>query len=613
MLLLSSNCFALDSTKSEGGDRTNFAKTYHVNAGAPIASDTNPGTAEKPFKTISRAAEVLLPGERVLIHAGTYREWVKPPRGGTSPDKPITYAAAPGETVRIKGSERITNWKDQGGGLWQADVPNAIFGNYNPYALKVSAKFLTYGQWHHRGDVYLDGEALIEVQTSDEVKTGAMKWYCQAGKETTVILANFGKANPNTALTEINVRESVFMPMISGLGYINVDGLHLLHSAENWQPPWISPAPPLQTGLISPRGGKHWVIQNCRITNARCVGICLGIAPNVNSFDVKVLGDHIVRNNIVERCGQSGIAGDRGATLSLIADNLVQDINYRNEFGGDETAGIKFHNSVDTEIRGNLIRRVRGEKSRSAGYGIWIDWCNQGTRITRNIIYATDNANLFLEMNHGPILVDNNVFIEGGIRSISEGNIIAHNLFLGCRFQFDAHPTRRSGYFKPHTRIQTGEMRPGIPRNDRWYGNIFVKTGLDKIKPLEQCIYDNNVYLAGAKKSKSGDQASIESPFAPVITRTESDNGVKIEYTLNQATAEASGPWVDAKLIGILDPPGQTIEDRFGKPITVDTDIKGQKRTKPIAGPLAKPVPGVNTVDWQMAPAPKQAAAAVGR
>jgi len=601
-----SSCLALDTQRTT--EQIDYTKTYHVAISAPWASDTNPGTAEKPFQTISRAAEVLLPGERVLIHAGTYREWVKPPRGGSGPDKPITYAAAPGELVQVKGSERITTWKDQGEGIWRAEVPNAMFGNYNPYALKVSAKFQTHGQWHHRGDVYLEGEALSEVQTPDEVKTAPMKWYCQADNETTEILANFGKVDPNTALAEINVRESVFMPEMIGLSHITVDGLHLMHSAENWQPPWIHPAIPLQKGLISPKGGTHWVIQNCRITNARCVGICLGIAPDRDTRDVNNWGYHIVRNNIVERCGQAGIAGERGPSFSLIAHNLVQDINDRREFGGDEIAGIKFHMSIDTEIRGNLIRRVQRDKPHSAstrisdggGYGIWIDWSNQGTRISGNIIYATESNNIFLEMNHGPILVDNNILIGGGIASMSEANVIAHNLFLDCPFAFGEAKGRRSSHRKPHTHIFIGEMREGIPCNDRWYNNIFVGKGLDGLKPFKDCISENNVFLAGAKKSKWGDQTSVESPMVPIVTRTESPNGMKIEFTLDQATADATGPWVDAKLIGVLEPSGQTIEDRFGNPITVDTDIQGQKRSKPIVGPLAAPFADVNMVNWKL-------------
>ena len=45
---------------------------------------------DHPFKTISAAAAVALPGDTITVHAGIYREWVNPPRGGTSDENRIT-------------------------------------------------------------------------------------------------------------------------------------------------------------------------------------------------------------------------------------------------------------------------------------------------------------------------------------------------------------------------------------------------------------------------------------------------------------------------------------------------------------------------------------------
>ncbi len=58
-------------------DQTVYRKIYHVAGRHPQASDANPGTSEKPFKTINRAAEVLEPGEKVIVHEGIYRECVE--------------------------------------------------------------------------------------------------------------------------------------------------------------------------------------------------------------------------------------------------------------------------------------------------------------------------------------------------------------------------------------------------------------------------------------------------------------------------------------------------------------------------------------------------------
>ena len=81
-----------------------IAIEYHV---AKSGSDTNPGTVEAPFLTISKAAMVLNAGDTVTVHSGTYREWVSPRNSGLNRTSRIVYRAAPGEDVWIKGSEEI--------------------------------------------------------------------------------------------------------------------------------------------------------------------------------------------------------------------------------------------------------------------------------------------------------------------------------------------------------------------------------------------------------------------------------------------------------------------------------------------------------------------------
>jgi len=558
------------------------AREIHV---ATTGDDSNPGNTSRPYRTINKAAQVARPGDTVVVHGGTYREWVRPARGGRSENERIVYRAAPGEEVVIKGSERVTSWVEEGAGVWKIELPNSFFGHYNPYAINISGGWLKYGGWHHCGDVYLDGGAFLEKQTLDEVRKQPRTWHCRAGKKMSTIWANFGKANPNERLAEINVRQCIFFPEKPGLSYITVEGFHLMHSAENWQ----NPALDLQVGAIGPRMGRAWIIQDCRITNARCAGIVLGIAPGVKRDDLEAFGHHIVRRNIIRRCGQAGIVGLRGAARSLIADNLIEDINYRGEFGGYETAGIKFHLTVDTTISGNLIRRVRGD--RFAGFGIWIDWANQGIRITRNFVANQGNFNIFLEMNHGPSLVDNNVVVGKGIRSNSEATIFAHNLFVGCRFAMVSDTRRASQFYRPHTAHVVGRKH-GIPRDDRWFNNIFIRTGLGQLKKAPGYAADYNVFLAGAAKSTFGDEHSLVDPAPVDLALEHEDFGARLTFTLHQDLTRMKAPWVNPELLGLFPTAGQTIEDALGRPITVDTDFDGRKRRRAIPGPFADPRPG---------------------
>jgi len=581
-------CAALIGVVVGAGD--GWAGELHV---SKTGSDAASGSSAQPFLTISKAASVAQAGDTVIVHVGTYREWVKPPRGGTGENDRIIYRAASGEEVFIKGSERIASWKPEADGVWAVELPNSFFGDYNPYALTVSGGWLNYGQWHHRGDVYLNGEALHEKNTAEEVAQTEHTWFCRTDENVTTIRANFGKANPNTELTEINVRESIFMPEITGLRYITVDGFHFAHAAANWAPPVLE----LQTGAVGPRMGKHWVIENCTVTNARCVGIILGQAPGVDYDDIDAYGDHTVRNNIIRRCGQAGIAGQKGATRSLICGNLIEDTNYRREFGGWETAAIKFHNSVDTVISGNLIRGVFRQEQ--GAFGIWMDFGNQGTRITRNIIYNTEAATLFLEMDHGPTLVDHNIFVGQSVRSNSEATVFAHNLFIDCGYDYSPDTQRRSQYYQPHTTRTVGR-KSGTAQDDRWFNNIFIRQGLDRVKDAPGYASDYNVFLEGARKSSFGDGNSVVDPYVTGAAVEGRPQGSTLTFSMNEAPFRIRGPQVNAELVGVFPTVGQTIEDRYGNPIQVDADINGRKHATSLPGPLAELQRGRNSIVWPL-------------
>ena len=56
----------------------------------------------------------------------------------------------------------------------------------------------------------------------------------------------------------------------------------------------------------------------------------------------------------------------------------------------------------------------------------------QGTRVTGNIFYNNRSEDLFVEVNHGPFLVDNNIFLSPQmLLMVSQGGSFAHNLVTG--------------------------------------------------------------------------------------------------------------------------------------------------------------------------------------
>ena len=79
-------------------------RTFHV---ALTGDDARSGlSASEAWRSIAHAAEQVRAGDTVLIHAGTYEEYVLVRATGDR-DSPITFQAAPGETVWIEGTNRF--------------------------------------------------------------------------------------------------------------------------------------------------------------------------------------------------------------------------------------------------------------------------------------------------------------------------------------------------------------------------------------------------------------------------------------------------------------------------------------------------------------------------
>lgn len=85
--------------------------------------DANPGTLERPFQTIQKAAETARSGDTVLIRAGTYRETVAPLRSGEA-GRPISFRNYEKEAVVVSGAELVpTNaWRTDGKQVFQGSV-----------------------------------------------------------------------------------------------------------------------------------------------------------------------------------------------------------------------------------------------------------------------------------------------------------------------------------------------------------------------------------------------------------------------------------------------------------------------------------------------------------
>jgi len=107
LIILAMPCFCLILPQS-----VSRAATYYISPYQRGASDSNPGTEVRPFKTIGKATELLRPGDTLLIRAGLYRETVILSQSGTETN-PIKIMACPGDEgkVIINAAEPVANWQ----------------------------------------------------------------------------------------------------------------------------------------------------------------------------------------------------------------------------------------------------------------------------------------------------------------------------------------------------------------------------------------------------------------------------------------------------------------------------------------------------------------------
>ena len=194
MTFLAATFAFADSSKMPDGTQfpvwekpLHFTKTYYVNVEAKDADDNGPGTKEHPFRTINHAAQVLKPGERVVIAEGIYREIIRPARGGDGPDSMISYEAAPGANVVVKGSVVVKDWQPGEGWnfgfdsathkpvkAWDLHLDPALFHDgYNPFEVDNvigNRYWINYAKdnmanyFRRRGLVFVDGHPLEPVE-----------------------------------------------------------------------------------------------------------------------------------------------------------------------------------------------------------------------------------------------------------------------------------------------------------------------------------------------------------------------------------------------------------------------------------------------------------------
>ena len=666
---------------------------YHVDIRAVPGGD---GSEAHPFLHINDAAVLARPGDEVIVAPGVYREEVNPVYGGNEGQR-ITYRSSEPLKAVITGAELLTGWTIVQGDVYTARVNNSIFPDRNPYTTLVSGDWFDAQHIAHLGDVYLNGRSLYEVtekkavfspkysDTSWDREHSVYVWFAEQENDETVFYANFRGLDPNKETVEFSVRKSCFYPSKEGVGNITLSGFTVCMAATQWAPPTA-----YQEGMIGPHWSKGWIIEDCDVFESKCSGISLGkyyqpendnkwlkekykdgtqterdaiCRAQREGWSKERIGSHIVRRCEIHHCGQTGIVGHLGCVFSLIEDNHIHHINNKQNLAGAEIGGIKLHAAIDTVIRRNHFHHCTR--------GLWLDWQAQGTRVSGNLFHdnclpydylmtptgmAAVGEDIFIEVSHGPTLVDNNILLSArSMKLPTQGVAVVHNLLAGSLAAVgrgvnngakSLPSTRYTPYHVPHRTEIDGFM--SILHGDmRFYNNIFVQMPVHRMmklasiagkiiknewedmnataglspydgypteaewkkqfegycgmgSPASDRYYDHlpvwtggNVYFNGAKPRK-GESDAVQIREKVSISLTEKEGEWTLHTDLWNNLPAPYAALIDTAALGRAFEPEQPFENPDGSPITLDTDFSGNLRSgNVLPGPFAS-VPGTD-------------------
>ena len=349
-------------------------------------SDSNPGTATLPLKTIGAAVSLAETnnannvGSRVIINPGVYREAVTiaPPHNVTS--MPITFEAAVNGTTYVSGAQQYTGWQVDGGN-------NNIYTNAWAYAWGLCDTLVPGAPAApdivlRREMVFVNGTQLTQVLSLNEVTVDT--FYVDESAGTIYMWPPTG-INVNTADVEVAVQPTVWS--IQGQSNIVVRGLTFEYANTC-----------RESGAVVVSGVN--LISNILFDTDSFVwnnAQGLSLNPTFSYFTVQ--------NSTANHNGEAGFQATE-TTYGLYQSDQANYNNWRGAQGAYylwNNAASHFYNMHNLTVN-NL------ETAYNQTYGIHFDTDNDNVTVSSMTSYGNSLASVLMEVSEGPLTFSKSTF-----------------------------------------------------------------------------------------------------------------------------------------------------------------------------------------------------------
>ncbi|MFP2907887.1 right-handed parallel beta-helix repeat-containing protein [Pyxidicoccus sp. 3LFB2] len=371
---------------------------------APSGSDSAAGTQNAPLRTVTKALELLRPGEAVYLKAGTYTERLKLEEKGGSEASPLTLKAAPGATVTLRPTGSASALVDVRGAYWRIQGLTLDLAGDDSFAV------LFRGVGSHHG--------VLRDSTVKNGTAGAGVNVCEKASDVVIennVITNFvrGSSDSHGVIVQTTSRNVV------------VRGNDIHHNSGDG------------VQCIGPEGGAtvsgtpfdNLLVEDNELHENR-----------ENGVDVKTCTRVTLRGNIIWGHKTSGSSRGEGVVVHLSAKDVTLEDNVLYNNGRAISVGGVRVGAPPTNItiRRNLVRDALGGSEE--GSGIRVD-TSTNVKVQQNTVWNVP----------GPCLIFGH-----GDTGASASLDIRNNVFAGCGITVRGGPGRSGAVVDANLYFRTG-------------------------------------------------------------------------------------------------------------------------------------------------------------